>query len=321
MRCERLFFGYEVYYHRFVCVRAARGDVELRDVAAPMIRQVLRQGRPRSLHALLDAAAGRADADVRALWDLAAEEPRLTVTVRACRYPSRVARWKQLPSGLFVPSEEPGPYVGAPPKEIRLAETTTVLKDEDPEQAVRTVICREVVPGPKKDRWHPLFTTSAAGPEEVLEAFRQRQHHEQGYRVQVHDLFLDCVPCGYDKDSPDPKRPRWHRGPLQMMGWLAALLYNALMDLSLYLPERWWDAHVGTLRRLLINRPGQLYVTAEAVIVYFDRFPGQEMLVPLIDAVNEEHVRLPWLGDRRLVLSLMPAAEARAGPCRSILDN
>ena len=51
--------------------------------------------------------------------------------------------------------------VGAPPKEVRLAETHTVLKDEDAEQAVRTIVCREVVPGPKKDRWHPLYTTGA----------------------------------------------------------------------------------------------------------------------------------------------------------------
>ena len=45
------------------------------------------------------------------------------------------------------------------------------------------------------------------------------------------------------------------------------------------------------------------------------------MLVPLIDEVNEQRVRLPWLGNRRLVLSLMPVPAARAGPCRSILDN
>ena len=321
MRCEKLFFGYEARYRRFLCVRAARGDVGLRDVAVPMTRQVLRHGRPRSLRALFDAAAGPSDADVRALCALAAQEPGLTVTLRACRYPTRVARWKRLPSGLFVCYREPGPYVGAPPKEIRLAQTRTALKGETDEQAVRTILCREVVPGPKKDRWHPLFTTGLAPEREVLEDFRQRQQHEQGYRVAVHDAFLDAVPCGYDKDSPDPARPRWQRGPLQLMGWLAALLYNALADLSLHLPERWWNAHVGTLRRLLINRPGQLYVTDEAVIVYFDRFRGQDMLVPLIDGVNEQHVRLPWLGHRLLVLSLMPGAPDRAGPQRSILDN
>jgi hypothetical protein len=121
-----------------------------------------------------------------------------------------VRLWKQLPSGLFTCYEQPGAYVGAPPKEIRLAETRTTLRGESAEQAVRTIVCREVVPGPKKDGWHPLYTSSAAEPVEVLDAFRQRQHHEQGYRVGVYDRSLDAVPCGYDKDSPDPQRPSNH---------------------------------------------------------------------------------------------------------------
>jgi hypothetical protein len=322
MRCEKLFFAYDACYRRFLCVRATPGHVGLRDVSVALTRQVLTAGQPRSLHALYDAAAGKSDADVRALWDLVQEQPQLTVTLRACRYPTRVATWKQLPSGLFVAYEEPGPYEEAPLKEIRLAATRTTLREERDEQAVRTIICREIVPGPKKDRWHPLHTTAEEmEPLQVLHAYRQRQHHEQGYRVGVHDLFLDAVPCGYDKESPDPKHPRWHRGPMQMMGWLAALLYNALADLALHLPEPWNRGQAGTLRRLLINRPGQLYLTEQALIVYFDPFRGQQMVVPLIDAVNERQVRLPWLGHRRLVLSLRPDAQARDGPYHSILDN
>jgi hypothetical protein len=160
------------------------------------------------LHALFDAGAGKADADVRALLQLAADTPNLTVTMRVCRYPHRVRTWKQLPSGLFVAYKEPGAWVGAPPKEIRLAETTTVLKDEGPGNAVRTIVCREVVPGPKKDRWHPLYTSAATAPLEVLEVFRQRQHHEQAYRIGVHDECLNAAPCAYDKESPDRQRPR-----------------------------------------------------------------------------------------------------------------
>jgi hypothetical protein len=163
MRCEKLFYGYHVELERYLCVQATPGHVELRDLAVPLTRRVLTAGRPRHLHALFDAGAGKADADVRALLRLAAEEPNLTVTLRACRYPTRVDRWKQLPSGLFVPRQEAGPYVGAPAKEIRLAETLTTLRGETDEQGVRTVVCREIVPGPKKDRWHPLFTTSVAG--------------------------------------------------------------------------------------------------------------------------------------------------------------
>src|SRR5206468_4454002 len=208
---------------------------------------------------------------------------RLDVTLRACRYPHRLRQWKQLPSGLFVSITEEGVCKGAPPKEVRLAETHTVLKGESPEQAVRTIICREIVPGPKKDRWHPLFTSSDAEPFDVLTLFRWRQHHEQGYRVAVWDEMLDAAPCAYDKKSPDPKRPRFQRGPLQMIGWLVALVFNAVADFAERLGGDWVGSHVRTLRRAFFNRPGELYVTPEALIVYLDRFAGQEELQPEID--------------------------------------
>jgi hypothetical protein len=131
-------------------------------------------------------------------------------------------------------------------------------KDEDPSQGVRTIVCRQVIPGSKKDRWHPLYTTSDAEPPEVLDTFRTRQHHEQAYRVGVYDEFLNAVPCGYDKQSPNRQRPRFHRGPLQMIGWLVALVYNAIADLANHLPTYYHGMHVSTLRRTFFNRPGQL---------------------------------------------------------------
>jgi hypothetical protein len=310
MRCEKLYYGYEVAFDRYLCVQATPGKVELRDVALPLTQRVLNAGQPRQLHALFDAGAGKADADVRALWDLAARTPHLTVTLRACRYPHRVRQWKQLPSGLFTTYEEPGVCVGAPPKEIRLAETTTTLKGETSAASVRTIVCREVVPGPKQDRWHPLYTTTDAEPIDVLQDFRQRQHHEQGYRVGVHDEGMNATPCGYDKNSPNRQRPRFQRGPLQMIGWLLALVYNAIGDLGVQLPERFHRAHVETLRRTFFQCPGQLYRTPSALIVYLDPLPGQEALIPLIDALNADQCRIPWLENRRLVLSLTPDCHA-----------
>jgi len=266
------------------------------------------------LHALFDAGAGKSDAGVRALWDLAAQHANLDVTVRACRYPHRMRDWKQLPSGLFVSVLEPGVCVDAPPKEVRLAETETVLKGEDAEQAIRTIVCREIRPGPKKDRWHPLYTTAAQAAEEILPIFRARQNQEQSFRVGVHDLGLNAVPCGYDKESPDRQRPRFHRGPLQMMGWLVALVYNAAADLAESLGKDHFGDHVQTLRRKFFNRPGLLYETPEALIVYLDPFKGQNELQPVIDELNAAQHRLPWLANRRLVMSLTPLREAWAGP-------
>lgn len=315
MRCEKLFYGYDVRQRRFVTVKATPGNVELRDVSGLLTRRILRYGQPKLLHTLFDAGAGKSDADVRRLLRAAEETPNLEVTLRACRYPHRVKVWKQLPVDAFAAYEEPGNCQAAPPKEVRLAETTTVLKGESVEQAVRTIVCRQVIPGPKKDRWHPLYTSLDAEqslPREVLEEFRQRQHHEQSYRVEVHDAFLNAARCGYDKESPDRQRPRFCRGPLQMIGWLTALLYNAVGDFAAELGSAWEGSFIRTLRRTFFTRPGKLYCTPTSVIVYFDReFCYQDDLLPMIDRINAEKHRIPWMDNRLLVLSV---CQPRAGP-------
>lgn len=315
MRCEKLYYGYDVVHDRYLSVRGTPGRVELRDVAERMIQEVLSRGTPAHLHALFDAGAGKSDANVQGLFELARRTSALDVTLRACRYPGRTRLWKAISPEAFVAYEEDGPCVAAPPKEIRLAETRTRLKGQAEDQGVRTIVCREIVPGPKRDRWHPLYTTSDAGPWEVLQNFRTRQHHEQGYRVGVHDQFLNAVPCGYDKESPDRKRPRFHRGPLQMIGWLVGLVYNAIGDLTDKLPQRYHGAHVSTVRRTFLNQRGQLYLTPSTLIVQFDPFHEQEALVPVIDELNHQPCRLPWLDNRQLVLSLTPQGDQpRAGP-------
>jgi hypothetical protein len=317
MRCEKIYSTYDVLNDRYLAARATPGNIELRDVALTLTRQTLQCGRPAHLHALFDAGAGKSDANVRALLDLAEEfRPRLDVTMRACRYPHRMKRWQALPAEQFESYDEPGPYVGAAAKEIRLAETLTVLKGETADQAVRTVMCREVVPGPKKDRWHPLYTTCAAEKVEAVEVlsdFRLRQHHEQGHRVEKYDEMLDSVPCGYDKESPDPKRPRRQRGGMQMIGWLAALVYNAVANVAAKLDGDFVGSHIRTLRRMVFARPGTLYQTPEALIVNLDRFRGQEALLPVIDEFNEQVHRLPWLANRQVVVCLTPKPEPRRG--------
>ena len=108
MRCEKLFYGYDVRQRRFVTVKATPGNVELRDVSGLLTRRMLRFGQPKLLHTLFDAGAGKSDADVRGLLTAAEETPNLEVTLRARRYPNRVKVWKQLPADEFVAYEEPG---------------------------------------------------------------------------------------------------------------------------------------------------------------------------------------------------------------------
>jgi hypothetical protein len=313
MRCEKLYTGYEVNLRRFAIIKATPGNVELRDVAVPLVRRVLRFGQPASLHAEFDAGASKSDANVRELMDYAAREENLEITVRAHRHPGRVAQWKSLPPEGFTIYEEPGVCVGAPPKELRVAETRTVLKGESEEDAVRTVVCRQVIRGPKKDRWHPLYTSSDGEAGQIVDDFRLRQHHEQGHRVEVHDESINAATCGYDKLSPDRHRPRFQRGPLQLTGWLPALLYNACAAFAEAVSPSLAGKFISTLRRLFFNVKGDLYRTPNALIVYLEQFPEQDLLVDYIDHFNAAEHRIPWLDHRQLILSLSPHP-SRAGP-------
>jgi hypothetical protein len=168
---------------------------------------------------------------------------------------------------------------------------------------------------------HPLFTTSRQEPVDVLTAIRQGQHHEQAYLVGVHDQMFDAVPPSYDKDSPDPMRPRWQPGGLQMIGWLVALVYNAVANVSEKLARGYGGSHIRTLLRMFFNRPRALYQTPEAVIVSLDPFAGPVALVRLIDEFNAQAHRLPWLQDRPVVVSLTLQTRPRPGPSRLIDNN
>ena len=116
------------------------------------------------------------------------------------------------------------------------------------------------------------------------------------------------------KDSPDRQRPRFHRGPLQMLGWLVVWSAKHQPDLGDHLGGDYAGEQVRTLRRQFFNRPGQLYETPEALLVYLDPFAGQEALVPVIEQLNAQQHRLPWLDNRRLVVSLTPTDPARCQP-------
>ena len=99
-----------------------------------------------------------------------------------------------------------------------------------------------------------------------------------------------------------------------MIGWLVALVFNALADWAEELAGDFVDCHIRTLRRMFFNRPGRLYATPEALIVCLEPFTGQEALVPVIDRFNAAGHRLPWLENRSVVISLTPHARSRVGP-------
>ncbi len=56
-----------------------------------------------------------------------------------------------------------------------------------------------------------------------------------------------------------------------------------------------------------------MYCTPQALIVYLDKFPTQDLLVDYIDQFNAAQHRVPWLDNRQLILCLSPHP-SRAGP-------
>ena len=296
MRVEKLFYLYWPACRRFLQLVVTPGNVTLAEQAVNFLRALRRCARPRQVRLILDAGAATTHEGLRRL-------DRFTKTVlliRAPRRPAYLKAWKKLPREGFTPYEEPGRYVGAKPKKIEVTETTTVIKGIA--RPVRTIVVREhAMRG--KDRWHALFifhddTTSALA---LLHEYRTRQHHEQGHRIGVHDLWIDTSPSGYPK-SGRPDRPGFRQGPLTLCAWIAALAWDALRDLGACLPPAFHLAHPRTLRRWVLMRDADLIVTASHLLVVLDFDRRRAWLRPLLQRLNEAEVVLPWLGGRRVLM-------------------
>jgi hypothetical protein len=78
---------------------------------------------------------------------------------------------------------------------------------------------------------------------------------------------------------------------------------------------------VRTIRRTFLNRPGVVYGTPMALVVQWDPFAGQEALAPVIDRFNAAGHRIPWLENRRLILSLTPRRRDGPNSSRIIINN
>jgi len=104
---------------------------------------------------------------VRALWNLADQHAKLGCHRCAPVATPTHAAWKAIASGLFTSVEDPGVCAGATHPGVRLAETETVLKGEEADQAIRTIVCA------RSDlvRERPLasaVTTSAGFPADLF---------------------------------------------------------------------------------------------------------------------------------------------------------
>ena len=305
MKVEKLFFPFDIARRALLPLIVTTGDQGLGTIAAQLLVSLRRRARGACLRVVLDAGAAH---DHDELLELAGYRHQVTL-VRVPRRPSYRKQWQQLPPKAWARKEEPGRYTGAAPKVVRVAETRMQVKGQSGRQReARTII---VVEQNKrgKDRWHALwiFGDDQTPAWDLVQQFRARQHHEQTYRVLLHDAYVDTAPSGYDKNSPDPDRPRFKPNAITLYAWIAALATNALLDLSRTLPVKFLRAHPRTLRRWFLCIPADIFLTPNTLIVLLRPRRLRSVWHSLIALANRRHVRIPWLNNRRLVLSLQPS--------------
>lgn len=324
MRAEKLFFSFDIATRTLLDLVVTPGNGRLAPVASKMLGALRACCRDGLLRAVLDAGAAQSH---RELLEVADHNHNQVLLVRVPRRKAYLDCWKALPEERFTAYDEPGRYKGAPAKRIHVAETTTAIRAAkgEPVRQVRTLVVREQKRR-GKDRWHALFVfrDNATEALTLIKEYRARQHHEQAYRILLHDAFVDTVPSGYSKQSSNPDRPGFRKNAVTLYAWLAGLAVNALTDFSASLPVRFKWAHPRTLRRWWFNFPADLYLTDRALFVVLHPRWFRSFWEQKVEQLNAKKVRIPWMNDRLVLYSLdapLPeSAEPSSAPSTASSD-
>jgi hypothetical protein len=303
MRVEKLAFAFHTGAKTLLSLVATRGHVTLTDIAQALLASLRRRARGAQIRLILDAGAAKNYHRMLALVDHANQ----ATIVRVPRRPAYLKQWQQIPRERWREIHEPGPYKGAPAKIVHVADIVMTLRDAETgtQRVVRTVVVRERTRR-GKDRWHALwvFHDDHTDAWNVVAEFRTRQHHEQKHRVMLHDAHIETACSGYDKNSPNPSRPGFKQAPFTLYGWTVALAMQALDGFAATLPKSFHRAHPRTLRRWFLETPAGLFLGQGTLIVTLQPRHMLDVWQRLVAPINRHGYRIPWLDDRRLVLSL-----------------
>ena len=124
----------------------------------------------------------------------------------------------------------------------------------------------------------------------------------------LHDAYVDTAPSGYEKKSPNPDRPGFKQNALTLYAWVAALATNTLLDVTKLLPDRFRHAHPRTLRRWFLQIPADIFLGDDTLIVLLKPKRFTDTWQALVKRANRRALRIPWMDNRRLVLSLDAAS-------------
>lgn len=298
MKLEQLYYFFDLARDTLLSLRVTPAAPGLHQVMGSLTKGILARTRAAMVRIVLDAAAARDEAELLKLMNT----PGVEVVARAVRSRKYMKQWRAIPEGRWTRHEEPDETRGRPPRILEVANTTTRIGPG--RTPVRTVVAREYHGRNKKECYHVLYTNVAREHAcSLVKEFRLRQRHEQAYRVGVHDLNLDALTHGYEKDSP-PEAPTFDEARIGLVAWIKALAFNSLNAFRSHLPEPFSRMAAGSLMRHFILRPGRLYATAAEFIVELAPHPARAALEGYVEKLNAEQIRIPWLGGRRLRIVL-----------------
>ncbi len=298
MKLEQLYYFFDLARNTLLSLVVTPAAQELHQLMRPLVIGILARTRAAMVRIVLDAAALKGEPELLALMNT----PGVEVVARAVRSQKYMKQWRAIPEGQWTRHEEPDETKGRPPRVLEVANTVTRIgPDRTP---VRTVVAREYHGRNKKECYHVLHTNVAhEHAYSLVNEFRLRQRHEQAYRVGVHDLNLDALTHGYEKDSP-PEAPTFDEARVGLVAWIKALAFNALNEFKSHLPGPFSRMTAGSLIRLFLLRPGRLYATADEFIVEIEPHPARFALEGYVKEFNAADHRIPWLGGRRLRIVL-----------------
>jgi hypothetical protein len=298
MKLEQLYYFFDLARNTLLSLTVTPAALGLHQVMCSLTEGILERTRAAAVRVLLDAAAAKDEAELVKLMGT----PRVEVVARAVRSQKHMKQWRAIPKDQWTAYEEPDETKDRPPRIIEVANTTTRIGPEG--TPVRTIVAREHHGRDRKECYHVLY---ANVPREhgysLVNEFRQRQHHEQAYRVGVHDLNLDALTHGYEKDS-DPEAPTFDEARVGLVAWIKAVAFNALQRFKSHLAEPFGKMQAGSLMRLFLLRPGRLYATRDEFIVEIDPHPARRALEDYVGKLNQAGHRIPWLGNRHLRIVL-----------------
>jgi len=226
------------------------------------------------------------------------EDEGLSFVTLAKGYSKSKEQWDKIPDSEFKPLEKL-PLVSKKFNKGNWYYKDTETKIGNCPYPIRSIVLKDKKAKDEKKKYRVIFTDdNKTHPVCLINQYSVHWRHENGYKVLKNDLYIDNMPKGYViKKNTGNKTVVNRPERTLLLGWLKGLTFNLIKDFSNNLGDKYKNSTAGTIIRLFLRRPGYIRVESGNLIVSLLPFKHQDVLVPYIENINQQNIRIPWLGD------------------------